>query len=91
MRNVLYINRESSLATIGSCVQAGDLVVVPDEEAAESLRGCLRWFGHETLRDLVGEDPLVGVDEARARSVEVRTLREAEAAAFNEKQAMEVL
>jgi len=91
MRNTFYLMREHTLTTIGTCVQAGDLLIVPNDEMAESLSESLRWYGHKTLRELVTENPMRNADEARGMSVEVRTLREMETFAFNERQAMEVL
>ena len=88
MRNTFYMMREHA---IGSCVQSGDLIVVPTEERAESMRKGLRWYGHRVLRDVVEEDPMVNADQARKMSVEVRTLAEMETMDFNERQAMEVL
>ena len=91
MKNTYYLMRESSVHTIGSCTEPGDLIVVPTEERAKSLRGSLRWYGHRVLRDVVEEDPMVNADQARKMSVEVRTLAEMETMDFNEKIAMEVL
>jgi len=91
MRNTFYLMREHTLTTIGTCAEAGDLLIVPNEEMAESLRQSLQWYGHKTLRELVTENPLRNADEARGMSIEVRTLREMETFEFNERQAMEVL
>jgi len=91
MRNTFYLMREHTLTTIGTCAEAGDLLIVPTEEMAESLRESLRWYGHRTLRELVKENPLRNADEARGMSIEVRTLREMETFEFIEKTTMEVI
>ena len=91
MRNTFYLMREVIDHSIGNYALSGDLIIVPDEERAESVRASLRWFGHKTLRDIVELHPLTNADEARGMSVEVRTLTEMETFEFNERQAMEVL
>jgi hypothetical protein len=67
------------------------LIVTDSEDSAGAMRGLLRAHRQPVFDDLVELDPLINAQEARARSVEVRTLAEIEQDAYNERFAMEVV
>ena len=91
MRNVYYINRESTIPVLWTVLTEGDLVIVPTEEWAERTREMIRSMNGKPLQDVIEAEPMSPVDLARNESVEVRTQAEMEQMEFNEKQAMEVL
>lgn len=92
LRTTFYTTEgDGMFVSIASIAIPPALIVTDHKDSAAAMRDLLRGYHQPCLTDLIELDPLINAKEARARSVEVRTLSEIEQDAYNERFAMEVV